>query len=154
MKTKAIKILHPILSDRKKIIIIDIISYSFFTLFLYAAASKILDYNNFKVQLSKSPIVTEFASIIAWALPVVESIIAVLLLITKTKLLGLYGSFTLMVLFTSYIIGILNFSNSIPCSCGGILERMGWTDHLIFNAFFVLISMIGIFLHTTILKKG
>src|SRR5690606_10893575 len=49
-----------------------------------------------------------------------------------------------MVAFTVYIYLILNYSDFVPCSCGGILEKLGWTEHLIFNAAAVLLSIVGI----------
>lgn len=49
-----------------------------------------------------------------------------------------------MFLFTVYIFMILNFTSFIPCSCGGVLEKLGWTEHLIFNAVFVIMGLIAI----------
>jgi len=64
------------------------------------------------------------------------------------RLTALYAAFSLMVMFTAYIAFILNFSDYIPCSCGGILEKMSWKEHLIFNSGFVIIALIGIALHS------
>jgi hypothetical protein len=50
--------------------------------------------------------------------------------------------------FTTYIILILNFSSFIPCSCGGILEKLGWTEHLIFN-FFLQVVVVCCFINVT-----
>jgi hypothetical protein len=47
-------------------------------------------------------------------------------------------------MFTTYIVIILNFSENIPCSCGGILENMTWGQHLVFNCIFIIIGAIGI----------
>jgi hypothetical protein len=44
-------------------------------------------------------------------------------------------------MFTFYIVIILNFSSFIPCSCGGILEKLGWREHLIFNIFFLFLAL-------------
>jgi hypothetical protein len=48
-------------------------------------------------------------------------------------------------MFTTYIFLILNFSDYIPCSCGGVLEKMGWTEHIVFNLIFIVIAAIGVF---------
>jgi len=53
----------------------------------------------------------------------------------------------LMVLFTVYIYLILNFSDFIPCSCGGILEKMDWHTHLIFNLICVIAAVTAIFMN-------
>src|SRR5690606_7657944 len=50
------------------------------------------------------------------------------------------------VMFTAYIVIILNFTEFIPCSCGGVLEDLGWTEHLIFNIVFILLAAVGILL--------
>lgn len=125
----------------------DIIGYSLICLFGYAAFSKLFDYENFLLQLQKSPILSDFAKPISLLIPIVEIAICILLSINKYTLLGLYISFSLMIMFTTYIISILNFSQSIPCSCGGILSKMGWTEHLIFNITFSLLTFAAIILY-------
>jgi uncharacterized membrane protein YphA (DoxX/SURF4 family) len=126
----------------------DIICYCFILLFLYAAAAKLLDDQKFELQIAKSPILTDFAGILVWLVPVVEIVIAILLMFPKTTSLGLFAALGLMTLFTAYIIVILNFSENIPCSCGGVLEHMSWQQHLVFNAVFVILSIAGILLHS------
>lgn len=131
----------------KRKAVVETISILFIFLFVYAATSKLIEYEKFKVQLGQSPLLTDFASWIAWLVPAIEIIISVLLAIKQLKLMGLYASFSLMVMFTAYIIGVTRFSDNIPCSCGGILESMGWNAHLLFNFSFVFLAIIGIFLH-------
>lgn len=136
------------LSDKTKSTLVDIICYLFVLLFLYAATSKLIEYDKFQLQISKSPIITDYAHILVWMVPALEIIISIMLLIERTKMIGLFASFTLMTLFTIYIYAILNYSDSIPCSCGGVLQKMTWDQHLIFNVFFVTIGILGIILHT------
>src|SRR5690606_28267369 len=45
-----------------------------------------------------------------------------------------------------YIAAILNLGVFIPCSCGGVLEKLGWTEHLVFNCVFVALALVGIVL--------
>jgi hypothetical protein len=47
-------------------------------------------------------------------------------------------------MFTAYIIAITKFSDYIPCSCGGVLQEMGWGEHLVFNICFVLLALAAI----------
>jgi len=115
-------------------------------LFVYAAFSKFLDFDQFKIQLGQSPIITAYADWVAWGVPLTELIIAGLLVFPKMMLPAFYSSFSLMTMFTTYIFLILNFSDYIPCSCGGVLEKLNWTEHLIFNIVFIIIAGIGIFL--------
>lgn len=131
-------------------VIVTVISGFFFLLFLYAAASKLLDYQKFTIQLGQSPVLTGYAGIIAWLIPAIEILICALLIIPRVKILALYASFSLMLMFTAYIFIILNFAERVPCSCGGILDKMGWTEHLIFNCVFVVLGIIGIVLQTNL----
>lgn len=131
-----------------KALIVELISYCFILLFIYAAVSKLLDFEKFKVQLGQSPILTDYDTFIAWFIPLIEIIIAVLLAIRRTLLPGLYASFSLMLMFSIYILVILNFTDRVPCSCGGILEKMGWTTHLVFNIGFVILGLVAIILQT------
>lgn len=122
------------------------VSYLFVILFVYAGASKLLDFNNFQVQLGQSPLLSAFSAWISWLIPVTEIIIAITLCINKARPISLYAGYLLMSLFTVYIIVILNYSSFVPCSCGGILEEMGWKEHLIFNVVFTLLALLGILL--------
>jgi hypothetical protein len=127
----------------KRNTIIEIISSLLIVLFIYTALSKLSAYNTFVVQLSKSPFITSYANSIAWSIPAVEILISLLLVFKRTKLIGLYASFFMMSLFTSYLIIMLNFSYHIPCSCGGVLQNLSWNEHVIFNAFFIVIAGAG-----------
>lgn len=131
----------------KKKSVVDIITYLFIILFIYASVNKLLDYENFSTELGKSPLLTAFAGWVAWAVPVVELIVVALLTVPRLCLAGLYAAFSLMTMFTAYIVAILRFSDYVPCSCGGVLQNMSWNQHLVFNIVFVLLALAGIFLH-------
>lgn len=121
-----------------------IVSYFFILLFMYASISKILDFANFQVQIAQSPVLNTYAGSVSYAVIISELTAVFLLLFRKSRLLGLYLSLIIMSAFTIYIYLILNFSDSIPCSCGGVLEKMDWTDHMVFNLVCVLLVIIAI----------
>ncbi|MBJ7880154.1 DoxX family protein [Gelidibacter salicanalis] len=123
-----------------------VVSLLFVLLFVYAAVSKFLDFQTFETQLGQSPILAAFAGFLSWGVILMEIIIAVLLSLHKTRLLGLYIAFLLMVLFTSYIVIILNFTPFVPCSCGGVLEALGWTEHLVLNIVFIALAIWAIYI--------
>ncbi|THU39207.1 hypothetical protein FAM09_11880 [Niastella caeni] len=125
---------------------VELICFLLLLLFSYAAVSKLIEYNSFVGQLRKSPYLEQYASIVAWLVPVVECIIVLLLLFKKTRLTGLFASFGLMLMFTAYIYTMLNFSFYIPCSCGGILALMSWTQHFWFNVIFTVLALTGVLL--------
>lgn len=116
------------------------VCFFFVILFIYAAVSKVLDFENFQVQLAQSPLLSAYAGFISYAVILIEVFIAGLLLFKRTRILGLYGTFALMAAFSMYIFLMLNYSDFVPCSCGGILEKMSWTQHLIFNAITTLLA--------------
>lgn len=132
-------------------IIVEIIAMLFIILWIPAAMSKIMDVETFRFQLGRSPYIQDIAGLVAVALPVGEILIALLLLFKATRLLGLYASFLLIVLFTGYIYAMLHFSYYTPCSCGGIISLFGleddWNNHLKFNIAFTLLAIIGILIY-------
>ena len=125
-------------------LITEIISTLFILLFVYAAVSKLLDFQKFRVQVGQSPILTSLGNWIVIVVPSIEILISIGLIINKLRLKAMYGTLILMTIFTTYIVFILNFSPYVPCSCGGILDKMGWKAHLIFNLCFVLLAIFGI----------
>lgn len=125
-----------------------VIAGLFIMLWIYAATSKLLDYQTFQVQLGQSPLLTPISSFVAWCIPLTEIGIAVLLFTERFRLWGLYLSFALMSLFTVYIFAVTRFSDDVPCSCGGILEKMSWGEHLVFNVIFMMLAALGVVLQT------
>lgn len=123
--------------------IVEIIAALLILLFMYAAVSKLLDYDTFKLQLGKSPYLSTYAASIAWLVPVTELIICIMLIVPPIRIAGFLASFFMMLLFTGYIYLMLYHSSYLPCSCGGILSRMSWEDHFYFNIVFTLLSLTG-----------
>jgi uncharacterized membrane protein YphA (DoxX/SURF4 family) len=131
----------------KKINWLDVVVFLFIVLFVYAATSKVLEFDLFKAQIGKSPLIMYYVDLIAWMIPILEIVISVFLIVPRLQLIGLFASFSLMFMFSAYIAFILTFSPYVPCSCGGILNAMGWTEHLIFNIAFTLLAVVGIILY-------
>lgn len=119
-----------------------------FLLFLYAAFSKLIDFHNFVTQLKRSPLVGEYANVLAWVVPELEVLIAILLLLPRTRFIGLYSSFFLMLLFTVYVYVIPRFFSYVPCSCGGVIGKLSWTWHFWFNVFFTLLAAAAVTLYS------
>jgi putative oxidoreductase len=126
--------------------IVTLISIAFIFLFVYAALSKWLSFTQFVDQLDNQPFSKTFSKILTYLLPSSELLIAGLLFFDRSRGLGLWASFVLMIVFTGYIILIkLNFYGHIPCSCGGVIERLTWTQHLYFNVVFIALAVWGLF---------
>lgn len=137
----------------KREILVQTISCLLVLLFVYAAGSKLMDYTKFRVEIGKSPLLTAFSGFVAITIPIIELAIAILLSFSRTRLAGLYASFTLMVLFTAYIFYILRFSPYVPCSCGGVLQKLNWTTHFYFNIVFVVLAALGVLTHRPRIDK-
>jgi len=138
----------------KKTLIVELISFLFIVLFLYTSISKLMEFTVFKHQIAASPVLSPVAWWIAWVIPAVEIIVSLMLLIPRLRLKGLYASLVLMIGFTAYIIIILNFSKTIPCSCGGVLEQLSWTEHIVFNSVFIVLAIAGILLQRGVIIQS
>jgi hypothetical protein len=115
--------------------------------------SKIQDFEKFGVELGKSPILNAFSGPVSILIPVIEIVISVMLVIRQFQYMAFYLSFSLMVVFSAYIVSILKFSAYIPCSCGGILQNMTWNQHLIFNVGFVFLGTVAILIYPNTKKN-
>lgn len=130
-----------------KNIIIEIICLLFVLLFVYAATSKLLDFQHFRIELGQSPLLSAFADWFAVIVPTTELLISIMLIIPRYRLAGLFCAYGLMIMFSVYIYIILHYTSFVPCSCGGVLEKLDWKSHLIFNLFFVCLALLGILLY-------
>lgn len=131
-------------SAKIHLITTKIASMLFIVLFVYTATSKLLNIELFQLRLARFPFISTYAIWIAWGVPFLEIVIAGLFLFPKYILTALYASLSLLTIFTTYIILVLNFSDSIPCSCGGVISKLGWNEHLIFNIAFIALALLGI----------
>jgi hypothetical protein len=125
----------------------DIISAILLMLFLYTALSKLTGYEVFKNVLTASPLLKPYAAIIAWLLPATEITIVVLLFIPRFRIKGLIASVILITLFTIYLLYMIAFTPNLPCSCGGVIKLLTWPQHIVFNVFFIFLSLTGIILY-------
>lgn len=128
--------------------IVWFIAHLFVALFFYTALVKLINPEVFFGTLSDVPIVKPFASFLTTAVPIVELLICVPLLIHEkrigtykipTRKIGLIAGGSLMLLFTVYIGVILSLYDKakLPCSCGGFVSELSWTAHIFFNLAFV-----------------
>jgi putative oxidoreductase len=116
-------------------------------LYVYAVTSKLADMNTFRGQLYNQPFPHPMADLLLFTLPAIELLTIALLFFPRTLRCGLWLSAGLLVVFTGYISLVkLHFWARVPCSCGGILSKMSWTTHLVFNLVFIAINLAAIFI--------
>ena len=127
-------------------LLINVIAALFILLFMYTGLNKINEHVSFQTVLSKSPLLESSFKIISWLVPIAEILTSVFLFFPATRKLGLLMSLLLMTLFTFYISYMLLFTPQLPCSCGGVLKEMNWTQHFFFNVSFVFLAICGLWL--------
>ncbi|MFB2121066.1 MauE/DoxX family redox-associated membrane protein [Parapedobacter sp. 2B3] len=115
-------------------------------LFLYSALDKLSEYEQFRIQVGKSPILAGYEGFIAWFIPSIEILIVVLMIPMWTRQIGLYTFFTLMLLFTGYIILLLYDGSIIPCGCNALTEKISLPAHIWMNLLFCALAALGIFI--------
>ncbi len=130
--------------DRNRKRIIEVISFFLIVLWIYAAVSKLLQFENFRVRLSQFPFIGEYAEILVWLVPGVEIVIALLFFFQRFKDEAFLASTTLLLIFTAYISAVINFADSIPCSCNGVLPSLSWKEHILFNLGFLVLALAGL----------
>jgi putative oxidoreductase len=117
-------------------------------LFVYAATLKLAGFGEFRFQLYRQTFPHIIADILVYALPAAEFAAVLLLLFSRTFFAGLLLSLALLSLFTAYIaLVLLGFWAHVPCSCGGVLSRLGWKPHLLFNGCFIVLNLVAIVVH-------
>jgi len=125
--------------------IVDTITFLLIILWVYASISKLFDYEASRTEMLGQVFPAAFSEFLVWAVPFTELSAAGLLIVSQTRKIGLYLSLLMLFGFSVYIITVLlNVFGRIPCSCGGILERMSWTEHLLFNVFFIVLTLIAL----------
>lgn len=127
--------------------VIEIICALLIFLFVYTGISKLYDRSFFEAQLHLYPFISDFSVMLSWLLPFVELFTALLLIIPKFRLTGLFISFILLFMFTTYLISMLITKSDLPCSCGGIIQSFSWTQHVIFNSCFIILTATGIIIY-------
>lgn len=131
----------------KRSAILEIICSLIILLFLYTSVSKIMDFSGFIHDMHNQPFPEVVKPLLVYTIPPIEIGIALALLFERTKRIGLWASLILMSLFTLYTLTVLlHFFDRVPCSCGGVIRRLTWAQHMFLNLFFVIISLIGLYI--------
>ena len=131
----------------KRQVLLESISALLIMLFLYASISKFLDFRLFTRQMYNQPFPNSWTPFIIWFVPLLEIATSVALMFERTRMIGLITSLVVMSIFTIYTGSVLaHIFAYVPCSCGGVISKLTWKQHLFFNLFFVGISVGGILL--------
>ncbi|WP_277014290.1 MauE/DoxX family redox-associated membrane protein [Flavobacterium lindanitolerans] len=130
---------------RNRKIFTDLTVALLIVLFLHTSLSKFLDFKGFVFDLNNQPFPNSYTPFLSCFIPSVEIAIVLGLLFEKTRGIALFASLFLMVAFTIYTsLVLLGFFDYVPCSCGGVVSYLNWTQHFFFNLFFVAITTAAI----------
>lgn len=114
-------------------------------LWIYAGTSKLLNYEQTKTEMMHQIFDASFSGVLAWLVPVTELVAGLLIAVPLTAKYGLLLSVCLLSVFTIYILGgLLHYYETMPCSCGGVIRHMNWTQHFLFNLFFLTLNGIAL----------
>jgi len=133
----------------RKELAIRIISALLMLLFTYAGLSKLAEHALFNVQLKGFPVIGGYAHFLSLFVPIAELVTVCLLFFPRTNLYGLYLSLFMLLVFTIFLVVLLAFDKSLPCSCGGVIAKLSWKEHMVFNLIFLSISITGICLKSS-----
>jgi putative oxidoreductase len=87
--------------------LVDIIAALLILLFVYTGINKLEDRQSFNRVLLQFPIITTYAGITSWSIPIAELIVATLLVFLQTRKIGFIVSVVLLSSFTIYTAGML-----------------------------------------------
>ncbi len=131
----------------RKQVFLESISSLLILLFLYASISKFLDFSRFIDEMNNQPLPHFLKPFLIRGLPGLEILISITLIFECSRMAGLYASLILMTLFTLYTgLVLFHFFRYVPCSCGGVIRKLTWGQHMVFNLFFVGLALAGIIL--------
>jgi hypothetical protein len=119
-----------------------------------AAFGKLVNMEEFRSQLGESPLLAGFENLLLWTIPFGELLLVLAIRPAATRQLGFYISFTLLWLFTLYILSLLCYSHYVPCACSGFAEGLSWPWHIVFNLTFAILSYTGILVNRGTVKNS
>jgi hypothetical protein len=123
------------------ILLIILFAYTAFSKMDFFTNGKLIDVSHFQAAMMKSPVLQHHLNALGYTIPLTEIAICLLLLFQKTRLAGYYASLLLLCSFTGYIIYMFLTYPVLPCTCGGVISLLSWKQHLIFNIFFILLTI-------------
>lgn len=128
--------------------LIEIVRLTLIVLFVYTAANKIMTLDHFIIALAQFPLLKKYSGFLAYFIPLSEIGISLVLIFPKLYVHGMRLSLGLMLSFTIYLtyaVWILGYKK-LPCSCGGVISKLSWKQHLYFNIVIILLITWSLFI--------
>ena len=130
-------------AQRLEVVLPQLIPYGFAFLYMYTGWDKLNTMAAFVRGIRKIPYLGGVAEGIGWGIPLLELLLALLLIvpIRKVQRTALQASTLLMAVFTLYLIAMVIFVPDRLCHCGGVIQSMGWKTHIAFNMIWLIAGM-------------
>ena len=115
-------------------------------LWTYTGLEKIIRYEASRKAFRNQTFPPELADLLSYSIPALELLLAFLLLFSVTRWWGYLGSILLLTVFITYVglIWVGAFPR-VPCNCAGIIESLGWREHLVLNLIFLILACQGFY---------
>lgn len=139
---------------KKRLVLYHLLKALLIFLWCYTALSKLFEMERFTGTLSLIPFWGISPGITAYTLVGTELLTALLLCFKRSSNAGLFLSLFLLIVFTVYIVLMLLFAPKLPCSCGGVIQELGWKWHIVFNLAYIGICSCSLFLYNKIIAQS
>lgn len=112
--------------------------------FGFTGFEKFIRFESSRKAFLNQPMPNELEEVLAYAVPGVELLLALLLLFSVTRWWGYLGSVLLLTVFITYVglIWVGAFPR-VPCNCAGIIDSMGWAAHFWMNLGLIGVAVVG-----------
>ena len=126
--------------------VLNIMEYAIIGLFIYSALTKIISPFEFQVKLVKaSYLPISVIPLITWMLPAGEVIAVGLLLFKRSAGMGWMMIYGLMSFFNGHLLILHHIVPTAPCSCGGVLESIGFAEHFMLNMLITIFALYKVY---------
>ncbi|MEB2777320.1 hypothetical protein SYJ56_18545 [Algoriphagus sp. D3-2-R+10] len=134
-------------------LMIHLCSFLLIVILVYSGLDKLISWDESRNAFHNQTFPDELAEVLAYAVPIVELLIASLLLFSVTRWWGFLSSILLLTVFTTYVglIWVGAFPR-VPCNCAGIMESLGWAEHFWMNLGLIGLAVWGL-RHREALRK-
>jgi len=128
---------------KRKISFVAVVAVLYAGLFLYTGVVKLADPAGFRADLDGS-LLAPLSGLLVWIVPVCELVLAGLLFVPPWRWWTMPAAVILLAFFTLFFLFLSYSYPAASCGCGGFIERMGPTLHLLLNITFIILGLYGI----------
>ncbi|MEB2782176.1 DoxX family membrane protein [Algoriphagus sp. C2-6-M1] len=131
-------------------LMIHLCSFLLMVMLVYTGLDKLISWDESRKAFHNQTFPAELAEVLAYAVPISELLIALLLLFSVTRWWGFLSSILLLTVFTTYVglIWVEAFPR-VPCNCAGLLQSLGWAEHFMLNLLFISLGIFGLYQNPT-----